>query len=322
MSVSASKNNLVHELLVRTADENYIAARWCAINRLNTDFLWLAVHALEKYLKAVLLVNGRSSRKYSHDIVRLYADVKTLAGALLPDTLAKPADLDTDHWFDRTPEQFTEYLLRNGNADNRYLIYGYVTSSQDLHMLDTMVFAIRRLICPLDERMFPRRDPGAPTVTHREILTRQPEHYGRMFMPLDDLISAREASPARAVALNLNVAFAPEDYPHEPLRSGSSARNPVIMRRILDPLESDNPAYAAEGVELARWFLANVQVPKGSRTIQAWPSRSRRRSKRPAQSTGSRDDAAFRLTLLRRRGLAALAPRRHAARAVRCRADR
>ncbi len=55
MSVSASKNNLVHELFVRTADENYIAARWCAINRLNTDFLWLAVHALEKYLKAVLL---------------------------------------------------------------------------------------------------------------------------------------------------------------------------------------------------------------------------------------------------------------------------
>jgi hypothetical protein len=63
VSISASKNNLVHELFVRTADENYIAARWCAINRLNTDFLWLAVHALEKYLKAALLVNGHAKRQ-------------------------------------------------------------------------------------------------------------------------------------------------------------------------------------------------------------------------------------------------------------------
>jgi len=264
MTVSASKNNLVHELFVRTADENYVTARWCAVNRLNTDFLWLAVHAVEKYLKAVLLANGRSSKKYSHDIVRLYTDVKALAGPLLPDNLTRPADLDTPHWIERTPEQFMEHLLRNGNADNRYLIYGYVTRSQDLHMLDQMVFAIRRLICPLDERMFPRRNREAPTVTHREILCRQPEYYGRMFMPLDDLISAKGDSQVRAAALNLNVAFAPQSYEHDPIRSGSSARNPVIIRRILDPLESKDARWAAEGVEIARWFLANVQVPKGS----------------------------------------------------------
>ena len=48
MSLTASKNSLIGELFVRTADENYITARWCGTNRLNTDFLWLAVHALEK----------------------------------------------------------------------------------------------------------------------------------------------------------------------------------------------------------------------------------------------------------------------------------
>jgi len=270
LSVSASKHNLALELFVRTADENYITARWCAINQLNTDFLWLSVHALEKYLKAVLLLNGGSSKRsasdqkpYSHDIVRLYADVKTLAGALLPDNLAKPIDLDIYHWSARTAEQFMEHLLRNGNADNRYLIYGYVTRSQDLHMLDAMVFAIRRLLCTLDERWLPSREPDAPTFTNRELLVRQPEYYGRLFMPLDDLIGAREESPKRAAALNLNMAFAPDGYPHEPLRSGSSSRNPVIIRRVLDPLESDDPQWAAEGVEIARWFLANVQLPKG-----------------------------------------------------------
>jgi len=270
VSVAASKHNLVLEIFVRTADENYITARWCAINQLNTDFLWLSVHALEKYLKAVLLLNGSSSRRsasdqrvYSHDIVRLYTDVKTLAGELLPDNLAKPTDLDIHHWSDRTPEQFMKHLLRNGNADNRYLIYGYVIRSQDLHMLDAMVFAIRRLICSLDERWLTSREPDAPMFTNRELLVRQPEYYGRLFMPLDDLIGAREESAKRAAVLNLNVAFAPDGYQHEPLRSGSSSRNPVIRRRILDPLESEDPRWAAEGVEIARWFLANVQVPKG-----------------------------------------------------------
>jgi HEPN domain-containing protein len=264
MSLSASKHSLITELFVRTADENYITARWCAINRLNTDFLWLAVHALEKYLKAVLLFNGHSSQGYSHDIVKLYAAVQAIAGPLLPARLVQPADLDIHHWSERTPEAFMQHLLDNGNADNRYLIYGYATRSQDLHMLDQMVFAIRRLICPLDERVFPDRQAGAPTLTHRDWLTRQPEHRSSLFMPLDSLISAKEDSPARQAALNLNVLFAPDDFQHTPLRSGSAAMNPVIMRRILDPLESNDPAHAAEGIELARWFLASVKVPKGS----------------------------------------------------------
>jgi hypothetical protein len=141
----ALKTSLVHELFVRTADENYITARWCAINQLNTDFLWLGLHCLEKYLKAVLLMNGRSSEKFAHNIVRLYTDVEALAGPLLPDRLEQPAQLDIATWFDQTSREFIQHLQRNGNANNRYLLYGYRTFSQDLHMLDTMVFAIRRL---------------------------------------------------------------------------------------------------------------------------------------------------------------------------------
>jgi hypothetical protein len=206
----------------------------------------------------------QGGKTYSHDVVRLYETVKAVGGSLLPDMLDKPSALEIPHWIDRTPEQFMEHLLRNGNADNRYLIYGYTTRSQDLHMLDAIVFAIRRLVCPLGDRMFPSSDPQAPTVTLREVLTRNGSYYPSMFMPLEDLIAAKTVTPARSAALNLNMAFAPEDYPHEPMRSSSSARNPVIVRRILDPLESDDPAYSAEGIALASWFLQNVQVPKGS----------------------------------------------------------
>jgi hypothetical protein len=64
----ALQTDVVHDLFVRTADENYITARSCAVNRLYTDFFWLAVHALEKYLKAVLLLNGSSSKGCVHNM--------------------------------------------------------------------------------------------------------------------------------------------------------------------------------------------------------------------------------------------------------------
>ncbi len=271
MNLTASKHSLVCELFVRTVDENYVTARWCAINHFNTDFLWLSVHALEKYLKAVLLLNGKSSKnsqtdgnRYSHDIVRLYADVKILAGQLLPSNLVKPSNLDDRFWTDQTPEQFIEHLLENGNANNRYLTYGYIAPSEDIHMLDTMVFKIRRLICDLDECAFPNEQPDQLALTNRDLLIKHPKYPGDLLLPLDKLVSAKEQSPTRFAALNLNFEFAPSDYAHESIQAGISFSNPAIIRRILDPLESDDSQWAKEGVELANWFLANVQVPKGT----------------------------------------------------------
>jgi hypothetical protein len=265
MELRASQTDLVHDLFVRTADENYITARWCAVNRLNTDFLWLGVHALEKYLKAMLVLNGRSSKGYGHNIVKLYAKVKPIAGQLLPDRLQKPQRLDIDHWIERSAKDFVAHLLRQGNAHNRYLIYGYVMHRQDLYMLDQMVFAVRRLICPLDERAFPSRVRSAPTITNRERLVSEPEYYSNLYMPLDELIHDSETSPARKAALNLNTAFAPPDFTHTPVCWGSSFHNAVIFRRILNPLQSGDPRSAAEGVMVAQWFLNNVEVPQGKR---------------------------------------------------------
>lgn len=260
LNIATSKNSITHDLFVRTADENYITARWCAVNGLNTDFLWLATHALEKYLKAVLLINGKSSKGYNHDIVKLYEKVKKIGGTLLPKKLSQPVNLDISNWRDRSADDFIEQLCRNGNPHNRYLIFGYTTEREDIFMLDAMVFAIRRLICPLDDFVF--FGPHSPKFTHREELNRQPEYFGRMGMPLDKLISARKDSDTRTAALNLNMAFAPKNFPHTPMRNGFSARNPAIVRRVLKPLDSDNAASAAEGVEIARWLVSNVKLDR------------------------------------------------------------
>jgi hypothetical protein len=84
------RHSIVDELYIKTADDNYVVARWCFNYGMDVDFFWLAAHCLENYLKAALLLNGRPAKTYNHDIVRLYADVRPLAPELLPTMLTIP----------------------------------------------------------------------------------------------------------------------------------------------------------------------------------------------------------------------------------------
>src|ERR1700737_1057245 len=94
----AEKHSIVKELFIATADDNYIAARWCFHENLNVDFFWLAVHCLEKYLKAVLLLNGKSSLGYQHEIIELFEEIKDFANDLLPSSLVRPPDMPAEMW--------------------------------------------------------------------------------------------------------------------------------------------------------------------------------------------------------------------------------
>ena len=119
--IHAEQGRIVREIFVDTADDNYITARWCFVEGLNVDYSWLAVHSLEKYMKAVLLLNGRSGkgyrdeagewRSFGHDIVVLYEHVKSFASDLLPSSLERPGDLEIEHWRDETPEAFFDSAL-------------------------------------------------------------------------------------------------------------------------------------------------------------------------------------------------------------------
>ena len=174
-------------LFIDTADDNYIAARWCFVEGLNVDYFWLSVHLLEKYMKAALLLNGHSSkeyltpngkpRQYEHDITALYEQVKVFASDLLPNKLNKPDDLVLDHWRDETPDTFIRRFYHDGNAHNRYQLFGFVQHREDLFKLDLMVFALRRLCVPLDAYSVGVPRSGTRRPTHRDILMQQPEWW-------------------------------------------------------------------------------------------------------------------------------------------------
>jgi len=259
----ASKREIVDNLFTRTADENYITARWCAMNRLQTDFFWLGAHALEKYMKAILLVNGRPVTKYGHDILKLHAEISEFAKELLPLSLNKPTGLPYEDWIVRDLQDFIEHFFRYGNPDNRYLIYGYSFRPEDLFMLDQAVFAYRRLICRLDARFIPAQHPNAPEWTNREMLKDSPKYFSYIgsSMPLCQLLKSKEKSPMRDIALDLNYSFATSDYVHPSIELIRSTRTPVLLYNVFDHLRSDDIRTAKLGIELAEWTITNITIP-------------------------------------------------------------
>lgn len=97
---------------------------------LNGPSLPLTLHALEKHLKTVLLMNGLSARiaadggAYSHDLVKLFEVVRSIAPNLLPAMLTRPPDLQIRHWRDESVDDFLKRLNDLGRAENRYNIFG------------------------------------------------------------------------------------------------------------------------------------------------------------------------------------------------------
>lgn len=257
----AGKHSIVKELYIATADDNYVAARLCYLCGLNVDFFWLAVHCIEKYLKAALLLNGHPAKSYGHDIRKLYKAVHPLAPELLPDTLPKPEALDLDFWHVETAGDFIERLYRDGQADNRYQLFGYVRHPEDLFKLDEVVFCTRRLGQPLEAHFLGRKQGGAPDVSRRYWMARDRHQFTNLSARLEEIISGARGAELQHSLLNLNFSFAPPDYAHAPISMKWASQNPVLVRRLYDPLEA-GPEHFHDSDELWAWVQDNIQLPK------------------------------------------------------------
>ena len=272
--IHAEQNRVVRSLFIDTADDNYIAARWCFVEGLNVDYFWLSVHALEKYMKAALLLNCRSSKAYptqngkrrlfKHDITALYEQVGEFASDLLPGRLNKPNRLGLDHWRDETPDAFIRRFYCNGNADNRYQLFGFVQHREDLFKLDLMVFALRRLCVPLDAYFIGKPRSGTRRPTHRDILAGQPEHWnGFPGCLLEQTVHGDRGANLRKTLLNLNFPFAPADFAHGSMLDRMTSRYPVLEYSIVEPLQrAPNSTSVATAAELCDWVVDNIQLPK------------------------------------------------------------
>lgn len=110
------------------ADKDYLAARVLYRYELEPQFLWAGSQAIEKYLKAILLFNGRSAKRIGHDIDKALQAVDAISDLAL--------DLPVD------VREFVAHLARQG--PNRYFDRPLETHGDELAQLDRSVWYIRR----------------------------------------------------------------------------------------------------------------------------------------------------------------------------------
>ncbi len=257
----ADKHSIINELFIATADDNYVLARRCFHQHLNVDFYWLAVHALEKYLKAILLLNGKSTKSYRRDVVKLYASVMPLAPELFPVVLQKPEDrMPDEYWHVEKMVDFVSRLHRDGQADNRYQLFGYGRQPEDLWKLDRVVFSVRRICRPLEAYVLGEPRDGSANLSNGEILRKYPQQW-RLNSRLEDTMSGKHGDELMRAALTWNFPFAPAGYHQPPMSYTWASQNPVLARRLYDPLEA-GPAHFAHNDALWKWVKDNIQLPK------------------------------------------------------------
>lgn len=110
-----------------TADEDYLAARGAYKAGLWGPFLWSGLQAIEKYFKNILLLAGRSTKPFQHDLTTLLTAARESVPAL--------------RQLEAVDEAFVGHLSTHGQ--NRYLTHHRVKDKWDLFLLDRLTRRLR-----------------------------------------------------------------------------------------------------------------------------------------------------------------------------------
>lgn len=247
------KDRLVTEIFLETADEDYVTARWLFLNGLHRMFFWNAAQAIEKYLKASLLLNGYSAIYKGHPIEKLFDHVMTFAGELIPKQLEAPSSIKqfsemNELWRDPTTKRFVVRVAAEGDPSNRYDYFGIELEPGDLYKLDQTVFALRNLAVKLDAELDPVNYPG---MTNFDFIKKHP---ARQLRPCSaHLVDPSKAPPSvYSSACENNFPFAPKSFEHHPV--------PLSIHVTVPSLEFLWKNEIENATMLRRWVKKNIKL--------------------------------------------------------------
>ncbi|UFN47861.1 hypothetical protein LPC08_17840 [Roseomonas sp. OT10] len=253
-------------MFVYTADENYLLARLAFINRLPLDFLWLSLHAIEKYYKAILLFNGRSTKKFGHDLVKLRETLRSIDHRILLEKFdAPPKNFNSWNSKYEHVDTYIKQLSSYGSAGNRYMMYGYHVYIDDLIRVDQMVCSARRWCLPLTENLS-GKDPFSgecveTILDNGSFLEANPGYRPPLGGPLERIIGGLRGPEAKSALLFGNTVLKENAYVELRMIWWLSSSDPPLAD-VFDLLE--NPLGGGEDKEEARldleWFLDNVKT--------------------------------------------------------------
>jgi HEPN domain-containing protein len=139
------RDPLLNEFALRSlrdvADGDYIAARMAYRAELILQALWASQQALEKYIKAILLLRRIPRKKPTHLLQSLLGDLET-------------------HFTLRLSTAVREFItVIDSWGVDRYFTFPYGTEGLELIQLDHAVWVIRRYCIPYGPRLSPGGTP-------------------------------------------------------------------------------------------------------------------------------------------------------------------
>jgi hypothetical protein len=245
------KATFVKESFIRTADHNYLIGRHALQRDLVTDGMWLVAHAVEKYLKATLLLNARSVKAHSHGVVSLYNDFRDVSGNFVPDTFKEVRNATSGTVTGTcTLSDFIVRLGRLGAPENRYQLVGYDFTLRDIIRVDELVYWLRRT-CRHPEQDEKLSDPYFWEVDPS--------------LPIERAMNARDSTLAEMLLegnLIWNMVATRGEVRRTAVKSSISVQQSALMILLedLERLPSDLRSRTAD--EVLVWISENVRMSK------------------------------------------------------------
>lgn len=139
-------NEIVIESFIYTGDRDYLTARFAFFQKQSHLFLWSAAQALEKYLKANILLLGCGAIKRIHQHTKLAKTLKEAHAERLEIDTTMPdgwAEQGAAHWLELNVDGFLQRIETQGSPDVRYDQVQLEVHLQDLVLLDRLAFRLR-----------------------------------------------------------------------------------------------------------------------------------------------------------------------------------
>lgn len=229
----------IKECFIDTADENYIAFRVCFLNRIDNEISWQAAHAIEKYIKAILIMKDIPVKSLSHSLLKLCDELFAITNDFLCDTQKENIII------------FLKKLGKLGSPDSRYGIKGHDINGEFVKQVDELVFILRRLYRQLTQidtkirlmenieakRYAPGDEEQAKGLINKidqinriNFLSRDLDEYFKIEDSfLNNLIDNDRNSGIKDCVFQYNNCFAPKDYEHNSpvFQRGASKQKPL-----------------------------------------------------------------------------------------------
>lgn len=150
---------VIYESFVVPGDQDYLMSRLLAQKGLPRGFYWAAAQAIEKYLKAFLILNDEGVKKFkAHPLKALFEAASKIDTSLADLNILPHQSIEVEasvshHLKKFSIPDFIADLERHGSADNRYNALGVKYNTGHLCAMDSLSFQLRRKIgaIPINE---------------------------------------------------------------------------------------------------------------------------------------------------------------------------